>query len=304
MPYLDMDTVLMSQPLYEFCDSIRKSEENSNRFWEQIDRSFLLGIPASKMRFIPDECPGFTECVVVWGYRDEQTRYYELISPIEIMSDSMTEATGEDVFALKQVKQFGITDVAMGQDVSLAEERPVVIPGTTVFRYLPVPKNTIVREALNFMEEQIKEGITKKESATGKTNGIEFDVLVGFIVTHFLLKYGPDNFDVEERVVERKPIHAKQVKKARKAPMVRTYKTYTLVKEFDFTDRNPIVRQCRLWLVRGHDRHYKDGKVVHIDPYYKGVDRDTVDKDNPPPTGRFVKVKPLKLEPQRRQDEC
>lgn len=53
----------------------------------------------------------------------------------------------------------------------------------------------------------------------------------------------------------------------------RLCKTYHIKRGFDFSERNPIVRTCRLWIVRGHDRHYSDGRVVHIDPYYKGVDR-------------------------------
>lgn len=295
MPYLDMDTVLMSQPLHEFCDGIRKSEESKNRFWEQIDRTFLLGIPASKMRFVPDNCEGFAECVVCWEHKEEYIRRYRLTLSVDALSS--LDDTPDEAKSLNQLKRIGITEAAMSQDIDLSGERPATVPGTLAFKYLPQPKNTIIRQALGFMEEELNKSLAKRERETGRTNGIEFAPIIGFIVTQFFLKYGPDNFEVEERAVEKKPIHAKQAKKALKVPVVRTYKTYTLARNFDFTDRNPIVRKCKLWLVRGHDRHYKDGTVVHIDAYYKGVDRETVDKDNPPPTGRFVKVKPLKLEP-------
>ena len=37
------------------------------------------------------------------------------------------------------------------------------------------------------------------------------------------------------------------------------------------------VRHCEAWEVVGHYRHYKNGKVVYIAPYYKGKNKNAID---------------------------
>lgn len=42
-------------------------------------------------------------------------------------------------------------------------------------------------------------------------------------------------------------------------------------------NRSAIKYRCECWGVRGHIRHYKDGKVVFIEPYKKGKKRDVLE---------------------------
>lgn len=39
-----------------------------------------------------------------------------------------------------------------------------------------------------------------------------------------------------------------------------------------------IVRKTAKWIVRGHFRHYKSGKIVFIQAYYKGPKKDSKKK--------------------------
>jgi hypothetical protein len=36
------------------------------------------------------------------------------------------------------------------------------------------------------------------------------------------------------------------------------------------SSRKELIRHCEAWMVRGHYRHYKSGKVIYINPYKKG----------------------------------
>ena len=45
----------------------------------------------------------------------------------------------------------------------------------------------------------------------------------------------------------------------------------------DHPNRKSIQYQCECWGVRGHLRHYTDGRVVFIEPYKKGRLRDTLE---------------------------
>ena len=58
-------------------------------------------------------------------------------------------------------------------------------------------------------------------------------------------------------------------------PVVKTYRCYTLAKDWDsHISRTPHKITCTCWGVRGHYRHYKNGKVVFIKAYKKGKDKD------------------------------
>lgn len=47
--------------------------------------------------------------------------------------------------------------------------------------------------------------------------------------------------------------------------------TYSIRKES--AEERTFVRRCEAWMVRGHYRHYKSGKVVYIKPHQKGKGR-------------------------------
>jgi len=48
---------------------------------------------------------------------------------------------------------------------------------------------------------------------------------------------------------------------------------YTITLDHDIRKRYAIERKCDLWQVRGHLRHYKDGRTVFINAYEKGINR-------------------------------
>lgn len=49
-----------------------------------------------------------------------------------------------------------------------------------------------------------------------------------------------------------------------------------------------IIRKTDKWIVHGHVRHYKSGKVVFVEAYYKGPNRKSA--LNPKTTFRFSDV--------------
>lgn len=119
-----------------------------------------------------------------------------------------------------------------------------------------------------------------------------------FVFVNQVLKFKPDDLELIEENIPVKEVfqHKNRQKKKRTSNSVsvattRTYRTYRLKKGYDFSDRNPIVRSCRLWIVRGHERHLSDGRTVHIDPYYKGIDR-IFAKSECENFGRKIIVKP------------
>lgn len=102
-------------------------------------------------------------------------------------------------------------------------------------------------------------------------------LLYAFLFVNQLLAVKPEYLVEDELPVKKvkKDLHGSKKKTSGTVTTAATrlYKTYRVKRDFDFSERNPIVRTCRLWIVRGHDRHYSNGNVVHIDPYYKGIDR-------------------------------
>lgn len=102
-------------------------------------------------------------------------------------------------------------------------------------------------------------------------------VLYAFLFVNQLLAVGSDNLIEDDLPIKEMRKRSHKPKKGSRGDKTiattRLGKTYRIKPGFDFSERNPIVRTCRLWIVRGHDRKYSNGKVIHIDPYYKGVDR-------------------------------
>lgn len=120
--------------------------------------------------------------------------------------------------------------------------------------------------------------------------------LNAFTFIQQVLKFKPEDLELHEEELPvkevKKSTHNKKGKpKQNQVASTRTYKSYRLRRDYDFTERNPIVRQCRLWYVRGHDRHLSDGRTIKIDPYYKGVDR-AFARPEDGDFGRQIKVRP------------
>lgn len=65
-------------------------------------------------------------------------------------------------------------------------------------------------------------------------------------------------------------------------------KIYLLDEIVEYVDENGLSRnkhngskiQCPCWSVRGHYRHYKSGKVIFVENYKKGKERDKIEPEN------------------------
>lgn len=147
----------------------------------------------------------------------------------------------------------------------------------------------------NVMQQGHIDG-SNEEFADDLANCTQYCINI-FTFVQQVLKFNPGDLEeVEVALPEKEVKHGTSKKKRKQSSGVvattRTYKTYRLKKNYDFTERNPVIRQCRLWYVRGHDRHLSDGRTVHIDPYYKGVDREYA-KPEDGDFGRKIMVKPI-----------
>lgn len=93
------------------------------------------------------------------------------------------------------------------------------------------------------------------------------------VVNTFMLHYSDISMDVEEKVCKA-PTEAKQSKKSARNT-TRLFKSYTLTKNWSrkVAHRHMEIT-CPAWGVRGHFRHYKSGKVVFVESFVKGKERD------------------------------
>lgn len=80
----------------------------------------------------------------------------------------------------------------------------------------------------------------------------------------------PDCFDLEEKVYK-KSDKKRKASKHGGCNVVRHYKCYT-IRDLPKREehKRKIKRHCLAWSVRGHYRHYKNGKVVFVEQYMKG----------------------------------
>lgn len=109
---------------------------------------------------------------------------------------------------------------------------------------------------------------------TPETKEVFGTICLAFAAIQNRLSY-TDDFDVEEKKVTTSAKKKKKGKKAYTQHKVRLYKCYTLtrVAPVENLHKKKVVITCPAWGVRGHYRHYKNGKVVFISPYTKGKDR-------------------------------
>lgn len=102
-----------------------------------------------------------------------------------------------------------------------------------------------------------------------ETTALIFDTL-----NTFMLHYGEIAFNVRE-IVCKKSSKKLAAPAANTDHKVRLVKSYTLKKNWKTkVERKKAEIRCLAWGVRGHFRHYKDGRVVFVHPYVKGKERD------------------------------
>lgn len=98
-----------------------------------------------------------------------------------------------------------------------------------------------------------------------------------FAKTLYLMKYGEELFEAEEKTVKVNSNKKKGKNKNKKSVFkTKHYKCYKIINceeiKRKLSKKHKIT--CNLWEVGGHLRRYKNGKVVYIRPYKKGKDRD------------------------------
>ncbi len=102
----------------------------------------------------------------------------------------------------------------------------------------------------------------------------ETAALMYLSMNEFMLHYKDVAFNIRE--IECKQPSKKIEHKKNSGPnVVRLVRQYKLKKNWKTkVERRKAEIQCKAWGVRGHFRHYKNGKVIFVEAYVKGKDRD------------------------------
>lgn len=90
-------------------------------------------------------------------------------------------------------------------------------------------------------------------------------------INTFMLNYKDIAFDVERKVAQTQSEQKRHHKHGKSS--VRLFKCYTLKRAWRGEVRKHTEITCPAWGVRGHYRHYKNGKVIFIDSFVKGKER-------------------------------
>jgi len=93
-----------------------------------------------------------------------------------------------------------------------------------------------------------------------------------FVVNSFMLNFADVTMEVETKEAIA-PSQSREYKRHERNS-VRLFKSYKLIKGWKGKARKKAEITCLAWGVRGHLRHYKNGKVVFIEPFVKGKERD------------------------------
>lgn len=103
----------------------------------------------------------------------------------------------------------------------------------------------------------------------------ETAALMYLSLNEFMLHYKDIAFNIREiecKGPSKKVDHRNSTVETRVVRLVRQYK---LKKNWQAkVERRKAEIRCKAWGVRGHFRHYKDGKVIFVEAYVKGKDRD------------------------------
>lgn len=94
---------------------------------------------------------------------------------------------------------------------------------------------------------------------------------VFFSINSFMLHFGDVTMEVETKVAQEQAQNRQQRRHNKNA--VRLFKSYKLIKNWKSQARKKAEITCPAWGVRGHFRHYRNGKVVFVEAYVKGKER-------------------------------
>lgn len=121
--------------------------------------------------------------------------------------------------------------------------------------------------------DDIVEFLNQAPDGSGVRN-FETAALMYLSLNEFMLRYKDVAFNIRE--IECKQPSKKTEHKKNSGPnIVRLIRQYKLKKNWKTkVERRKAEIKCQAWGVRGHFRHYKDGKVVFVQAYVKGKNRD------------------------------
>ena len=124
------------------------------------------------------------------------------------------------------------------------------------------------------IDEEIYERFTDNSATSTGWSTIDFLVYLFLYNNHFMLNYKDVATDVEEKICHNRSEGGKKHKHHGRSS-VRMFKQYTLKKGWKTkVNRKKAEIHCLAWGVRGHFRHYKNGKVIFVNAYVKGKERD------------------------------
>ncbi|MBQ9251592.1 MAG: hypothetical protein IJ188_03030 [Clostridia bacterium] len=128
------------------------------------------------------------------------------------------------------------------------------------------PDSTMTARAQAYMDQPAGEG--------AEMTNAEWCVHTFIGLTYFLLHFGDVSMDVEEKIAKEPTKEKGRGAKQKAPPKVRLFKSYTLKKNWvSRVNRKKAEITCPAWGVRGHYRHYRNGKTVFVQAYVKGRDR-------------------------------
>ena len=123
------------------------------------------------------------------------------------------------------------------------------------------------------VDKETYERLTDNSQTKSGWSTLDFLVYMFLFTNHFMLNYKDVALDVEEKECKGHSESKKHNHNRRGA--VRMFKQYTLKKGWKTqVNRKKAEIHCLAWGVRGHFRHYKNGRVVFVNPYVKGKERD------------------------------
>lgn len=96
---------------------------------------------------------------------------------------------------------------------------------------------------------------------------------VFFSINSFMLNFGDVTMEVETKEVHEQSGNRSQ-RRHEHRNSVRLFKSYRLIKNWKSQARKKAEITCPAWGVRGHFRHLRNGKVIFIEPFVKGKERD------------------------------
>ena len=252
-------------PQYRFCDNfvsvasegiekLMKAEHEKHRFdgwdvvslsWEQFEKSTNLVEELDQFENLP-----LNEFAVRLHEKnkDELILYYTVhkVAKEVVFSVELPGVSGQiaDAFLIREVQN--------------------PLTGKTSLKY----------ELEGEAEGEYKEDdpIYAPVSSMGNIRTVDALFSIFSYVSSFMLNYKDETMDVEERTCEVRS-EKKQAKKHHRGS-VRLFKSYTLKKGWKTGyNRKKAEIHCPAWGVRGHFRHYKNGKVIFVESYVKGKER-------------------------------